>query len=59
MAPGNVNEMVGAFENRWSGVATFGRAVADEEAGDVTFDEALVEIDEQMFEALIGPTLVA
>ncbi len=37
-------------------MATFGRAIADEEAGDVAFDEALVEIGEQVGEAHGGPT---
>ncbi len=53
------NEMVGAFEESWSGVTTFGSAVADEEAGDVAFDEALVEIGEEMAETLVGPAVIA
>ncbi len=50
------DEEVGAFQDRWSGVATFGRAIADQEASDVAFDEALVEIGEEVGEAHFGPT---
>jgi hypothetical protein len=48
---GGGDEEVGAFEEGWSGMAAFGGTVADEEAGDVALDEALVEIGEQMGEA--------
>ena len=42
-ASGSGEEVFGAFEGGGSGVAAFGGTVADEEAGDVAFDEALVE----------------
>src|SRR5436189_3715155 len=50
-ADGGDKEEVGAFEERRSGMATTGRTVADEEAGDVALDESLVEVGEQMGEA--------
>ena len=40
-------------------MAAFGSRVADEEAGDVAFDEALVEVGEQVAETLVGPAAVA
>jgi hypothetical protein len=55
-ADGGSGEEVGAFQNGWSGVATFGWAIADQEAGDVAFDEALVEVSEEVGEAHFGPT---
>ena len=36
-------------------MATEGFAVANEETGDVAFGEALVKIDEQVKEPLVGP----
>jgi hypothetical protein len=54
----DVGEVFGAFEERWAGVAAFGGTVADEEAGDVVFDETLVEGGEQTMETLVGPPLI-
>ena len=47
-AGGGREEVVGAFEGGGSGVAAFGWAIANEEAGDVALDEVLVEVGEQM-----------
>ena len=57
-ADGNGGEVVGFFEGGGSGVTAFGTAMAGEETGDVTFDEMLVEIGEEMGEALVGPAVV-
>jgi hypothetical protein len=51
-------EVVGAFENGRASVTPFGRTVADQEAGDVAFDETQVEIGEQVAETLVGATLL-
>ena len=40
-------------------MSSFGRTAADEEAGDVVFDEVLIDIGEQVVEALISATLRA
>jgi hypothetical protein len=53
-ADGGGEEVVGAFEDGGASVTATGGAVADEEAGDMLFDEAEVEIVEQMAEALVG-----
>jgi hypothetical protein len=57
-ADGDGEEALGAFEDGGSGMAAEGRTVADEQAGNVAFDEVLVEISEQMTEALVGPALI-
>jgi hypothetical protein len=56
---GSREEMVGTFEHGRAGVPPFGRAIADQQAGDVAFDEALVEVDEQAAEPFVGATLLA
>ena len=56
-ADGGGEEVFGTFEDGGSSMATFGRTIADEEAGDVAFNEPLIEIDEQIMEALVGETL--
>ena len=53
------DEVVRFFEGGWSSVAAFGRTSANEETGDVVFDELVVEVDEQVAEALVGATLLA
>jgi hypothetical protein len=40
-------------------VSATGSTIADEEAGDVAFDETLVKIDEEMTKTLVGPTVGA
>ena len=57
-ANGDGGEVVGAFEDGGSGVSAFGGAVADEEAGDVVLDEALVEGGEVVAETVVGATLL-
>ena len=52
-------EEVGVFQDGWSGVAAFSRTTANEEAGDVAFNELLVEVEEQIAEAVVGATLLA
>jgi hypothetical protein len=58
MAGSDGGEMVGAFEHGWPSMSATGRAVADEETGDVAFDEALVEIGQKTPEALVGPAVI-
>ena len=41
---GNIGEVIGFFEHGWLGMASFGRAVASNETGDVERDETLVEV---------------
>src|SRR5262249_49439701 len=57
MAAGNVFEAFRTFEDGWAGAVTFAWAVADEDAGDVTGDEVLVEFFEQVRETAVGPAL--
>src|SRR5262249_55481798 len=52
-------EMVGAFQYGWSSMAAFGRTIADKEAGDVAFDEALIESGEEMGETEVGDAAAA
>jgi hypothetical protein len=52
-------EMVGLFEGGWSGMSAFGPTMAGKETGDVAFDEALIEVGEQMVEVLVGATRLA
>jgi hypothetical protein len=58
-ADGDVEEVFWALKNGWSGVSTFGMTIAGDEAGDVVFDEALIEAGEQTMEVLIGPAFLA
>jgi hypothetical protein len=51
--------MVGSFEYGWSSMAATGSAITDEEAGDVVFDEVLVEGGEEMAETLVGEAALA
>ena len=48
-------ETFGAFEDGGTGEATFGTAVTYDEASDAAFDQVLIEIGEQLTEALVGP----
>jgi hypothetical protein len=52
---GNTQETFGTFEDGGTGEAAFGAAVAHDEAGDAAFYEVLIEIGEQLTEALVGP----
>ena len=52
-------EVVGFFEDGWAGVTTLAWTGANEEAGDVAFDELLVEVDEEVAEGFEGATLLA
>jgi hypothetical protein len=58
-ADGDGGEMVGLFKSGWSGLFALGPTMAGEEAGDVAFDKALVEIGEQVREVLVGATRMA
>jgi hypothetical protein len=51
--------VVGTLKSCWTGVTAFGCAVADEETGNVALDEMLVEVDEEVAEALACPTIFA
>ncbi len=50
--------MIRSFKNRWSGMSAFCMTIAGDEAGDVVFDEELVEIGEQMAETLVGAAAI-
>jgi hypothetical protein len=39
-------------------MSTFGMAIAGDEAGDVTFDETLIEVREQLVDALFCPAVL-
>ena len=54
-ACGNMQETFGAFEDGGTGEAAFGAAVAHDETGDAAFDQMLIEIGEQLTQALVGP----
>ena len=58
-ADGDSGEVIGFFEDGGSGMAAFGGTIAQNEAGGVAFDEALVEVDEEMAETFVGPAAVA
>jgi len=45
VADGGSHEVVGFFEGAGTGMAAFGTAIADEEAGDVAFNKAIVEVE--------------
>jgi hypothetical protein len=55
MACGDPVETLGAFEGGGTGEAAFGAAVAYDEAGDAAFYEVLIEIGEQLPQALVCP----
>ena len=52
---GDTQEAFGAFQGGGTGEAAFGAAVAHDEAGDAAFETVLIEIGEQLTEALVGP----
>ena len=52
-------EVIRSFKDGWAGVSTLGMTIAGDEAGNVVFDEALVEVCEQVAETLVGPATVA
>jgi hypothetical protein len=52
---GNTQEPFGAFEDGGTGEAAFGAAVAHDEAGDAAFEEVLIEVGEELAQALVGP----
>ncbi len=56
-ADGVSQEAFGAFADGGTGVAAFGRTVANKEAGDVVFDQVLIEIGEETPDALVGPAV--
>jgi hypothetical protein len=56
---GDGGEMVGLFERGGSGLFALGTTMAGEETGDVAFDEALIEVGEQVVEVLVGATRIA
>ena len=58
-ADGDGGEMVGLFERGGSGLFAFGPTMADEETGDVAFDETLIEVGEQVGEVLVSATRMA
>ena len=39
-------------------MAAFGTAIAEEEAGDVAFNKTIVEVEEEVAEAVVGATFV-
>jgi hypothetical protein len=53
----DVFEVVTAFELGWAGVAETSGTVTNEDAGDVAFDHALVEVGEQTAEPLSSQAL--
>ena len=57
-ADGVREEVFGTFKNGGAGVAPFGGAVANKEAGHMVFDEAQIEGGEELGEAGVGPAIV-
>jgi hypothetical protein len=57
VAGGDGVEVGTAFKDGRTSATAFGGTVADEEAGDVAFDEPLVEVDEQVVETFVGAAL--
>jgi hypothetical protein len=51
-------EMIRAFKNRWPGVSTTGRTIADDEAGNVALGEAQLEIGEEVAQTLVSPAVL-
>jgi hypothetical protein len=51
--------MVGTLKDGWASMTTFGMTVADEEAGDVVFNEVQFQICEEIAEALVSATALA
>ena len=58
MADGLPAEAVGAFEDRGTSLATFGRTVANEEAGDVACNEVQPQVIKEVSETIVGPAAV-
>ena len=58
MAGRNGSKMVGAFEQGRSSQSATGRTIADQEAGHIALDKALIEVGEEMAEAFVGPALL-
>jgi hypothetical protein len=54
----NAQEALGALEDGGAGVATFSRTVANKEAGDVAFDQMLIEVSKEVTQALVGPAFL-
>lgn len=48
VAGGDAGEMLGALQDGWSSVSAFGRAIPNQKASDVVFNESLVEIVEEL-----------
>jgi hypothetical protein len=55
---GDAQKALGAFQDGWTGVAAFGWTVANDEAGEVAFDQVLIEISEELAQALVSPTFL-
>ncbi len=58
-ADGDGGEVIGLLQDGWSGLFAFGPAIADEETGDVAFNEAQVEVCEQVAEVLVSDALLS
>jgi hypothetical protein len=49
-------ETLGAFQDGGTGETAFGAAIAHDETGNAAFETVLIEIGEQLTQALVGPT---